>query len=147
MPNIKSIPLKTKELQRYKRYAIGTPSIRHMYGNGHAMAMPLVYARDSPIPNQSGQQRSKSSGSFLGSKHIPSKASALIVTGIVKIQSISCQVPILFSTTDSWHEFDENISKDVLDNKYSSYSISYVCKGVDVLLTKSWSVEGLELWG
>ena len=25
MPNIKSIPLKTKELQRYKRYAIGTP--------------------------------------------------------------------------------------------------------------------------
>ena len=105
------------------------------------MAMPFVYARDSPIPNQSGQQRSKSSGSFLGSEHIPSKASALIVTGIVKIQSISCQVPILFSTTDSWHEFDENISKDVLDNKYSSYSISYVCKGVDVLLTKStWNI-------
>ena len=87
--------------------------------------------------NQSGQQRNKPSGSFLGSEQIPSKASALIVTGIVKVQSTSCQAPILFSTTDSCHEFDEKISKDVLDNKYSSYSISYVCKGVDVLLTKS----------
>ena len=91
--------------------------------------------------NQSGQQRSKSSGSFIGSEQIPSKASALIVTGIAKVQSTSCQVPILFSTTDSWHEFDEKISKDVLENKYSSYSISYVCKGVDVLLTKStWNI-------
>ena len=91
--------------------------------------------------NQSGQQRSKSSGSFLGSEQIPSKASALIVTFIVKVQSTSCQMPILFSTTDSWHEFDEKISKDVLDDKYSSYSISYVCEGVDVLLTKStWNI-------
>ena len=50
-------------------------------------------------------------------------------------------MPILFSTTDSRHEFDEKISKDVLDNKYSSYSISYVCKGVDILLTKStWNI-------
>ena len=50
-------------------------------------------------------------------------------------------MPFLFSTTDSWHEFDEKISNDVLDNKYSSYSFSYVCKGVDVLLTKStWNV-------
>ena len=42
MPNIKSIPLKTKELQRYKRYAIGTPWIRHRYANGHAMATPMA---------------------------------------------------------------------------------------------------------
>ena len=47
MPNIKSIPLKTKELQRY---VIGTPWICHRYTNGHAMATPLAYARDSPIP-------------------------------------------------------------------------------------------------
>ena len=47
MPNIKSIPLKTKEL---RRYAIGTPWIRHIYANGHAIATPLAYARDSPIP-------------------------------------------------------------------------------------------------
>ena len=73
-----------------------------------------------------GNKWGKSSGSFFGSKQIPSKASALIVTGIVKVQSTSCQVPILFSTTDSWHEFDEKISKDVLDNKYLSYSISVV---------------------
>ena len=91
--------------------------------------------------NQSGQQSCKSRGSLLGSKQIPSKASALIVTGLVRVQSSSCQVPILFSTTDSWHEFDEKISKDLLDDKYSSYSISYVCKGVDVLLTNStWNV-------
>ena len=78
---------------------------------------------------------------IFGSEQIPSKASALVVTGIVKVQSTLCQVPILFSTTDSWHEFDEKISKDVLDNKYSSYSISYVCKSVDVLLTKStWNI-------
>ena len=51
--------------------------------------------------NQSGQQRSKSSGNLLGSEQIPSKDSALIVTGIVKVQSTSCQVPILFLTTDS----------------------------------------------
>ena len=75
------------------------------------------------------------------SEQIPSKASALIVTGLVKVQSTSCQVSILFSRTNSWHEFDEKKSKDVLDNKYSSCSISYVCKGVDVLFTKStWNI-------
>ena len=106
----------------------------------------LVQKRSKPKKelnrlNQNGQQRSKSTGSLLGSEQIPSKASARIVTGTVKVQSTSCQVPILFSTTDSWHEFDEQISKDVLDNKYSSCSFSYVCKGVDVLLTKStWNI-------
>ena len=40
MPNIKSIPLKTKELQRYKMYTIGTP-----------MATPwLRYRRTPEIP-------------------------------------------------------------------------------------------------
>ena len=97
-------------------------------------------ARAQTDPDQS-RQRSKSSGGLLGSEQIPSRSSTVIVTGVVKVQSTSYQVPIFFSTTDSWHEFDEKISKDVLDDKYSSYSISYVCKGVDVLLTKStWNI-------
>ena len=56
MPNIKSIPLKTKELQRYERYAIGTPWIRHGYAIGTPMATPwLRHWRTPEIPQSPHQ--------------------------------------------------------------------------------------------
>ena len=63
------------------------------------------------------------------------------ITGLVKVEGSKCQTPVLFSILDSWEEFHKQILTDVLCNKYSSFSLSYLCKGADVLLTKrTWKI-------
>ena len=53
------------------------------------------------------------------------------------MEGSKCQTrTVLFSISDSWEEFHKQILTDVLCNKYSSFSLFYLWKGADVLLTK-----------
>ena len=57
------------------------------------------------------------------------------------MEGSKCQTPALFSISDSSEEFHKQMLTDVLCNKYSSFSLSYLCKGTNVLLTKhTWKI-------
>ena len=59
----------------------------------------------------------------------------------VKVEGSRCQIQVLFAISYSWEEFHKQILTDVFCNKYSSFSLSYLCKGADLLLTKhTWKI-------
>ena len=50
------------------------------------------------------------------------------------------QIPVLFSTADKWEDFYKKIFS-ALNNKCSSFSMTYSCKNTQVLLNKdTWAV-------
>ena len=90
-----------------------------------------------------GKKRNKDSGTSCSAAESDAdrscdskEAKECKITGLVKVEGSKCQTPVLFSISASWEEFHKQILTDVLSNKYSSFSLSYLHKGADVLLTK-----------
>ena len=59
----------------------------------------------------------------------------LLITALVEFDGKNSRLPVLFSTADKWEDFYKKIFS-ALNNKCSSFSMTYSCKNTQVLLNK-----------
>ena len=64
----------------------------------------------------------------------------LLITALVESDEKNSRIPVLFSTADKWEDFYKKIFS-ALNNKCSSFLMTYSCKNTQVLLNKdTWAV-------